>query len=976
MAEKLKKHLHDKSEMHLHLKLLQSQWDFDEELIPKALQNITAIFPQFSRHDSSHSTQILINIERLLGDTISSLTATDTWLLLEAAYWHDIGMIVTSNDIAADIQSIEFKQYVDGIASQNGHELQSFAKSFSSFAIQSCFSAAKTPHQAVELYRNLLAEWYRGRHSGRAVDIIDDPWQKAGISSPRNELVPKRLFRVLGQICQLHGSDFESILKTLPLREAGMATEDCHPRFVACLLRLGDLFDLDDNRFCPVMLRRAGDIQSSTQAHIDKHAAIRHFRLDPERVEIIAECDGYDSYEATDQWFTWIENEFRCQMTHWNDIVPNRLFGLLPTLGSLEVRLNSYEILDPGQRPHFDVDPQQVFELLQGAGLYRDRWQSIRELLQNAVDATLMRIWLTYAEEPRSTGTAIDWQNPLSQKVKDIFALYPVDVSLSRCKGTEPGRVQWQLEIRDRGVGISKNDLAFLRSVGASSKNTERKNLIANMPNWMRPSGAFGIGLQSSFMLSNEVVFESKSMLTGDTLKIEMKSPIGAQRGLIYIQRCKRSPGQDYGTILSIKIDSDAIPKSVSISHGAHNFTETVLAEFDPIQMSDVPYEAAKIVDEVIRFSTLSPLSILLTFDGQPLGVDDSVEGSDQRNNYFHPDTGVMLHSCHFGNWQYSASSVAFRGQNIEKFHSQIPFVKYQADILAELAPDTLTINRNDIKDTAREHINQILVESVIGYIVGIDCHELSDEEMAAVSAFLLICNRINVCPDLIGQWTNMVVSNLDCSIVELCSKDNFDIYVRASIRYSNKETEPDAPFIVDSYHSTVYQLLFKYWKEQNGYVQKDVVDNWSGIVLRFSKTRNTPLSEKYLIKVLTNNRSHYVGGRSSMPTWDKFDRLAAEVSNLSWCSSLSDCHPYQKHFVLPFFFSNKQNKITTDGLDELCAWTIKHTLYEGNITESEIKDLYMQFIEWVDNELMEGFDEWKTLRGQLEENRDTTPIH
>src|SRR6185369_16172997 len=113
-----------------HLNLLLSQWNFDEELIPKALQNVAAIFPHYSRHDASHSRQILINIERILGDTLESLTATDTWLLLESAYWHDIGMVITSKDITDDMQSFEFKQYVTDIASQNGHELQMFAKKF------------------------------------------------------------------------------------------------------------------------------------------------------------------------------------------------------------------------------------------------------------------------------------------------------------------------------------------------------------------------------------------------------------------------------------------------------------------------------------------------------------------------------------------------------------------------------------------------------------------------------------------------------------------------------------------------------------------------------------------------------------------------------------------------------------------------------------------------------------------------------
>jgi hypothetical protein len=80
--------------------MLENQWGFDEKLIPKALQTVGNLFPHYSRHDESHSKQILINIECLLGkDSIAKLTATDTWLLLEAAYWHDIGMVVPHKDV-------------------------------------------------------------------------------------------------------------------------------------------------------------------------------------------------------------------------------------------------------------------------------------------------------------------------------------------------------------------------------------------------------------------------------------------------------------------------------------------------------------------------------------------------------------------------------------------------------------------------------------------------------------------------------------------------------------------------------------------------------------------------------------------------------------------------------------------------------------------------------------------------------------
>ena len=87
MSDYLQKHLDEESSKQPHLKLLQSQWNFDQNLIPKVLQQIGQLFPHYSRHDQSHSDQILINIERLLGkERIKLLGATDTWLLLEAAY--------------------------------------------------------------------------------------------------------------------------------------------------------------------------------------------------------------------------------------------------------------------------------------------------------------------------------------------------------------------------------------------------------------------------------------------------------------------------------------------------------------------------------------------------------------------------------------------------------------------------------------------------------------------------------------------------------------------------------------------------------------------------------------------------------------------------------------------------------------------------------------------------------------------------
>ncbi len=410
MADLLIRHLEKKGQEHSSLAMLVNQWGFDQHLIPKALQSVGALFPHYSRHDESHSKQILVNIERLLADNLSLLTATDTWLLLEAAYWHDIGMVVPQKALEDALADEGFKDYLAELSRNEHHELHQLASQFDARDPCRCFAGAHSPVDAVDKFRQLMAEWFRRQHARRASEVVQSPWQTIGLSSPRTELIPSRLFRLLGQICLMHGSDFDTMMERLPFREAGMAQEDCHPRFVACLLRLGDLLDLDDNRFCPVMQNIAGDKRPAlSKAHEAKHQSIRHLRMDRERIEVSAECEDIDSYLETWKWFDWLKQEMQQQMSHWSDIVPRRELGLLPTLGKLKVTSKNQKILRPGQRPQFSIDGENAVKLLQGSNLYSDRFACINELVQNAIDSTLIRIWLTDGQRLPE-----EWQNPLN----------------------------------------------------------------------------------------------------------------------------------------------------------------------------------------------------------------------------------------------------------------------------------------------------------------------------------------------------------------------------------------------------------------------------------------------------------------------------------------------------------------------------------------------------------------------------------
>ena len=183
----------------------------------------------------------------------------------------------------------------------------------------------------------------------------------------------------------------------LPFAESGLGTDDAHPRFVACMLRLGDLLDLDNGRFCPVMMRSFGSLPASSLSHVEKHASIVHLQVGRARIEVDAECPSYAAYEATEQWLQWLRDELKDQMARWSDIAPFAEFGALPSLGSIAARMKGYLTLEPGRRPRFEVDRDSIVNRFKGMNMYEHPTVCMRELLQNAVDASLLRVWIVRA---------------------------------------------------------------------------------------------------------------------------------------------------------------------------------------------------------------------------------------------------------------------------------------------------------------------------------------------------------------------------------------------------------------------------------------------------------------------------------------------------------------------------------------------------------------------------------------------------
>ncbi|PPD50561.1 MAG: hypothetical protein CTY16_01375 [Methylobacter sp.] len=992
MADFLIQHLKNKAGEHSALKMLENQWGFDEKLIPKALQTVGNLFPHYSCHDESHSKQILINIECLLGkDNIAKLTATDTWLLLEAAYWHDIGMVVPHKDIQDALKDTKFQQYLDEIRNNDHHSLNGFCQHFNMDDMSKCFAGTASPLEAVDKFRELMAEWFRRQHANRAGKIIENPWASSGISSPRTELIPTRLFKLLGRICYMHGTPFKDLISPttgLPFREKGLAQEDCHPRFVACLLRLGDLLDLDDNRFCPVMQKIAGDNRPAlSKAHEDKHASIRHFELNPERIEITAECETIDGYLEAFKWFDWLKQEMQNQMSRWHEIVPNREFDPLPTLGTIEISLSgNLQLLNEGQRPQFGLDNKQATKLL-SENLYSGAYPCIRELLQNAVDATLLKLWLV--NQKTHPAESEIWKNPFAKETKKLFQSGAVNISLQEIEAdanTPADKSRWLLTITDQGTGISRDDLGYMLRIGGSQANTSRQQKIKNMPEWMKPSGAFGIGFQSVFLLSDKVKLTSKSIFTNEVLEITMHSPLGSKEGLVEFEPLDNDISRPYGTTIEIVIYFEKITKSYTYQlNDKTSIKSHLLNSFDPVLDEELPIEASELADKIQEFAT----NALISVNGQlvllkkaktfPLGVENN--SRDFSNNKFFLEVKDHLLTLkvdfdEYFNRPTTRNKTFYRGQPFEhkqKFLDNLPVKYIEIDLLSGKAGNWLAANRESLRNNATQEFKELVLAALEQFMAeridNIDqklkpAYSYFLEQMATMYGY----NWIELAKKLDGCWLDLPTGHGKTTFRDLFSKNEWIM-----VDWSFDQDPSEGVFhITTDYGFYAREIIFKEWLKTKAHTIQVIESNKyedGSLTLRYklAKIPQPSYSTNALATRLINIDSH----QNRRFVLDDLDDRWAKLylnQNINVPYLFDIPKPNKKMILLPFLFYGRLDmqtlaKITATSshLDELCKWIQPHL--ETQATNEEIRKAYEELIRYIDNDIMQPSPHWETWK-------------
>lgn len=518
----LEMHFEDLASRYDSVKELLSLWVLLKKKLEEELSNSKNVFVNFSLHDSSHSRSILHAIERFLGERrIELLSATDTFMLLVCAYTHDYGMAQAYNKIYNILGSDEFKKFLQ----DTGQRLESLENEDAT-AVQNLLEYLNDNKKILslqEMYYSIML----------AIQLYIRPMHWKGVIGIRQEFecvfyghIKERFFggtEGIIELCMCHGQTMKELL-ALPQYADGIVGDDYHPRFVAAMLRLGDLLDLDNGRFPSWFVREVQKedsiIPKLSKLHYRKHEAISHLLITDKKIEITARCDsekdGYEVAEVVSDWTNWLEEECGQMVAHWNDIAQPD-FGAPPSNIEIKIYVNGMPYTTSDKKMQMQMSQERVMKLLEGTSIYRNQYVGIREIIQNAVDASLIQMWndivqhryLSYGLDKDVVKNGLDILDMFKGNRHEIFGKYDILVEVIKDESVDPKRVY--VVVKDKGVGITPKEIQYIADIGSSKEKNQRiKDMMYGMPKWMKPAGLFGIGLQSVFQLTDCIEFYTR----------------------------------------------------------------------------------------------------------------------------------------------------------------------------------------------------------------------------------------------------------------------------------------------------------------------------------------------------------------------------------------------------------------------------------------------------------------------------------
>ncbi|HSC54468.1 MAG TPA: ATP-binding protein [Phnomibacter sp.] len=488
---------------------------------------------EFTLHDGDHLFRVLLLMEKLLTEkNIQKLSIPELMLLILSAFFHDIGMAPNESEVIA------WKKVWDDSPAFSSEREEEAYNTFNRFysarpeqqeIIENLISQGKnSTADTIKAY--LITEFIRQTHADRARDIINQDWDGKFVYRDTD------LTSEFAQICYSHNENSLTLLELDKNYLCGPNTFACLP-LIGVILRLADILDFDAKRTPSMLYSHLYVREPISIQEWNKHRSVDAWIINSDIIQFSIKCK-HPAIEASVHEFcdmidrelslcnniAYVLNEFHISKSRDLQIkIPFKV-----NRDKIETKRDTYNRpLYLYRETKFNLSKRQVIDLLMGTKLYGDPEIALRELLQNSIDACMLR----QAQETK-------WGSPYTP---EIFVKY---------YSHEDDDI---LEVIDNGTGMDQYIIDnYYSKVGSSFyKSADFYTLRAKSNANFTPRSRFGIGILSCFMVADTLIVETRRVYGPHESSPPLNIRVEGQDSIFWIKAGQREkPGTTTKLIL------------------------------------------------------------------------------------------------------------------------------------------------------------------------------------------------------------------------------------------------------------------------------------------------------------------------------------------------------------------------------------------------------------------------------------------
>ena len=462
-------------------------------------------FSDYTLHNPLHSRKLMHLAGYIIPDSVlNRLSSLELTVMIMSFYLHDLGMVSSYDDKESVLKSDEFQTFIDS--------KEQYSTRFSVLRDQISKAGGGKKSQLENLLAQLqgaaLTDYLRPQHA--RVDRYNAVLKKVldGDDGDKYfELEGVSFKKELLQICQSHNDSCYILGKTDSEGklyfdvEHHMCSQEFNMQYCAAILRIADILDFDMER-TPSSLFRALGIEDkqlpgfkTSLIEWTKQMAVHTISISDNEIVVKADCNSPSIEHAVREMCSYVEREIRDTLSIIRSVkneITSRYYTNLPLTVKADIRSNGYTYRDYSIR----LNDASIRNLLMGNNLYFNKYVAARELIQNSLDACIVR-----------------------NKIEKYGYTPLVKVYISM----DANNRHWFV-VQDNGIGMDDKVLSdyFFKIGNSYYRSDEFRSISKNKKiTDFTPSSRFGIGILSVFMIGSvvKVTTSNKYSVRGDVLQ-------------------------------------------------------------------------------------------------------------------------------------------------------------------------------------------------------------------------------------------------------------------------------------------------------------------------------------------------------------------------------------------------------------------------------------------------------------------------